>query len=76
MTLKDLRALLKVLRENGVTSYEHDGVKLSLLELAPSKESFNTMGSKALANVLDNPGISEEELLFYSSPEAGIPVKE
>lgn len=64
MDIKSLKSLLKVLRDSGVTSYEHDGVKLSLSDLPVSKESLSKP-SAAIPEDYETP--SEEDLLFYSS---------
>lgn len=62
MTLKDLKALLKVLRDNGVTYYEQDGVKLSLLEQPVSKVALPTF-----TPVDEEPELTPEQILLYSS---------
>lgn len=61
MQLKELKSLLKVLRDNGVTAYEHDGVKLSLSDLPVGKEAVTA----AIPDDYKEP--TDEDLLFYSA---------
>lgn len=64
MDIKQLKTLLKVLRDNGVVLYEHDGIKLTLSDLPASKESFTQSISSAKDDYQEP---TEEEKLFYSS---------
>lgn len=67
MDIKQLKTLLKVLRDNGVVLYEHDGIKLTLSDLPVSKESFTE--SKTISATKDDyEEPTQDDLLFYSSP--------
>lgn len=62
MDIKSLKSLLKVLRDNGVMSYEHDGVKLTLSDLPLSKDS---LPQSPITEDYQAP--TEDDLLFYSA---------
>ena len=64
MDLKNLKELLKVLREKGVLEFEMDGVKLKLSEEAPQSRYKQRQQAEAL---IDEPELTEEELLYYSA---------
>lgn len=64
MDLKNLKELLKVLREKGVLEFEMDGVKLKLSEDAPQSRYKQRQQAEALN---DEPELTEEELLYYSA---------
>lgn len=61
MELKDLKALLKVLKANGVTQYASPELSLTLTE-QPAELSLPE-GS----NLPEEQELTEEELLFYSA---------
>lgn len=76
-SLKDLTALLQLMRENGVVSFKQDGLELILMPeavqefklnrshvTAQNEASLQTQVNKAAPGFL---GKSEEEILFYSS---------
>lgn len=77
MDLKQLKALLKVLRENGVTDYTTPDVTLKVShEYLISKEKSVTLHTEDSES--DNPyanfpqgELSPEQLMFYSS--GGVP---
>lgn len=61
--LKELKALLKLLRSQGVLTYEDgEGVKLTLSEVAP--ESAKDASGAAIP---EEHELTPEELLFYSA---------
>lgn len=64
MDLRDLKELLKVLRDKGVTEYECQGVKLKLSEEAPISKYKK---KQEFVDVDDEPELTEEERLFYSA---------
>lgn len=64
MELKNLKELLKVLREKGVLEFEMDGVKLKLSEEAPQSRYKQRQQAEA---IIDEPELNEEELLYYSA---------
>jgi len=64
MDLKNLKELLKVLREKGVLEFEMDGVKLKLSEEAPQSRYKQRQQAEA---IIDEPELTEEELLYYSA---------
>lgn len=61
MDLKSLKALLKVLRDNGVVSYDTADLKLTLSDLPVDKSS----PSSAIPEDYVKP--TDEELLYYSA---------
>jgi hypothetical protein len=80
-SLKDLKSVLKVLRENGVMSYKNQGVELLMhpeamfpqkrvkesKQEAPAKLDPTLKESKRSKKVGD---YTDEEVLFWSSPSA------
>lgn len=64
MDLKNLKELLKVLREKGVLEFEMDGVKLKLSEEAPQSKYKKRQEVEVID---DQDELTEEELLFYSA---------
>lgn len=64
MDLKNLKELLKVLREKGVLEFEMDGVKLKLSEEAPQSRYKQRQQAET---IIDEPELTEEELLYYSA---------
>ena len=72
MDLKDLKELLKVLRDKGVTEYECNGVKLKLSEEVPvSKYKRRQEVEEQI-----EPEMTEEERLFYSAIHPMTPIEE
>lgn len=61
-TLKDLEAMLKVCRKQGVTSIEVDSIKLVLLEAPEPK-----VGTVSKDDVKTPDTYSDEDMLFWSS---------
>jgi len=64
MELKNLKELLKVLREKGVLEFEMDGVKLKLSEEAPQSKYKRRQEVESL---IDDQELSEEDLIYYSA---------
>lgn len=65
MQLKELKDLLKLLREKGVLEYESEGIRLKLSEEAPvSKYKQRQETTRELEEEAE---LSEEELLYYSA---------
>lgn len=64
MDLKDLKELLRVLRDKGVTEYECQGVRLKLSEEAPLSKYKRR---QEFAEIEGEPELTEEERLFYSA---------
>jgi hypothetical protein len=72
MDLKDLKELLKVLRDKGVTEYECQGIKLKLSEDVPvSKYKRRQEIEEPM-----EPELTEEERLFYSAVHPMAPIEE
>jgi len=67
MNLKDLKDLLKLLREKGVLEFESDGLKLKLSEDVPQSRYKR---KQEIESVMEEPELTEEELLFYSATPA------
>lgn len=63
MELKNLKELLKVLREKGVLEFEMDGVKLKLSDEAPQSKYKR----RQEVEELEEQELTEEELLYYSA---------
>jgi len=66
MDLKNLKDLLKVLRDKGVLEFEADGIKLKLSEDIP--ESKYKKRQQEIDE--DEPELTDEELLYYSAMPA------
>lgn len=64
MDLKHLKDLLKVLRDKGVLEFETDGIKLKLAEDVPESKYKRRQSEM---EELDEPELTEEELLYYSA---------
>lgn len=65
--LKQLKDLLKLLREKGVLEFENKDIKLKLSEDAPISRYKQRQDETALA---DERELTEEELLYYSATPA------
>jgi hypothetical protein len=67
MDLKDLKALLKVLRDSGVTSYDTPELKLTLSE--HFSKSKKTEASAEAASEIDDEWdkLSDEDKLLWSA---------
>lgn len=66
MDLKNLKDLLKLLREKGVLEYESQGIKLKLSEDAPQSKYKRRQEIEEL----EDQELTEEELLYYSATPA------
>ncbi len=64
-TIKDLEALLKLLRKQGVEKISIDGITMELGSL-PSK---SPQGSESTSTVPVEGQLTDEQLLFWSSAE-------
>lgn len=64
MDLKDLKELLKVLRDKGVLEYECQGIKLKLSEEAPLSKYKR---KQEFVEIDEEEELTEEERLFYSA---------
>lgn len=64
MVLKDLKQLLKVLQEYGVTDYQSADLTLKLEARAPSVD----ISTSDATRVPTDRELTPEELLFYSAP--------
>lgn len=64
MDLKNLKDLLKVLRDKGVLEFEADGIKLKLSEDIPESRYKKRQTE---VEESDEPELTDEELLYYSS---------
>lgn len=65
MDLKQLKDLLKVLRDKGVLEFEANGIKLKLSEDIP--ESKYKRKQTELDDVAEETELTDEELLYYSA---------
>jgi hypothetical protein len=72
MDLKDLKELLKVLRDKGVTEYECQGIKLKLSEDVP----VSKYKRRQELDEQVEPELTEEERLFYSAVHPMTPIEE
>lgn len=63
MELKNLKDLLKLLREKGVLEYEAEGIKLKLSEDAPQSKYKRRQEIEDV----EEQELTEEELLYYSA---------
>lgn len=72
MELKDLKELLKVLRDKGVTEYECNGVRLKLSEEAPISKYKKRQDVVEIEP--EEEELSYEERLFWSAA-SNIPVE-
>lgn len=63
MELKELKELLKVLRDKGVLEYRTSQVELKLSEEAPQSKYKR----RQEADELEEQELTEEELLYYSA---------
>jgi hypothetical protein len=64
MDLKQLKDLLKVLRDKGVLEFEANGIKVKLADEAPESRYKKRQGE---IEELVEQELTEEELLYYSA---------
>lgn len=76
MDLKQLKSLLKVLKDNGVTNYKTSEIELQLLPEIKKEDSSSNQAQTEINS--DNPysnfpdgELSQEQLMFYSA--GGLP---
>ena len=61
MDLKQLKDLLKILRAQGVLEFSNGNLQIKLSEEVPSNKS------RIKEEILEEPELSEEELIYYSA---------
>lgn len=64
MDLKNLKDLLKVLRDKGVLEFESDGIKLKFSEEVPESKYRKRQSD---IEDIEEQELTDEELLYYSS---------
>lgn len=64
MDLKQLKDLLKVLRDKGVLEFESDGIKLKLSEDIPESKYKRRQSE---TEEVEESDLTDEELLYYSA---------
>jgi hypothetical protein len=65
-SIADLRKVLRLLREQGVTEFEHNGTKLKLGDLPADRPQVAEVPAGTYANFPDGE-LTPEQLMFYSS---------
>jgi hypothetical protein len=67
MEIKELKALLKLLRDQGVLQYQTAELNLVLAENAPIKERYSSAATELVGEEELSPEEEAERLLFYSA---------